>query len=177
MGQLPSSHSPTMISKLATSAVVASALVGCASSLEVSAPPLIQTALEVVSRASSSSKVLILLALKVAIIAFGLFSSAATARSSSDDTSLSQVDLTGGMCFLLYTSGQDEKMECIARAACESPVSAGKFSQAAKLWYKMHTIMGSIVPFQEKYVTILSTLDEAKEYGASNLDCSAKYNW
>jgi len=177
--------SRTMISKLASSALVASALVGCATALEVAQPPLIQTALEVVSRASSSSEVLtlnltnvlILLALKVAIIAFGLFSGAATARSSSDDTSLSQVDLTGGMCFLLYTSGEDEKLDCIARSACESPVSAGKFSQAAKLWYKMHTIMSSMVPFQEKYVTILSTIDEAKEYGSSNLDCSAKYSW
>jgi hypothetical protein len=174
-----------MISKFATTALVASALVSCAVALEVEAPPLIQTALEVVSRASSSSEVLtlnltnvlILLALKVAIIAFGLFSGAATARSSSDDTSLSQVDLTGGMCFLLYTSGEDAKLDCIARSACESPVSAGKFSQAAKLWYKMHTLMSSMVPFQEKYVTILSTIDEAQTYGASNLDCSAKYNW
>merc|ERR1712002_528482 len=73
------------------SAVIGSAMLALASAESLS-PPFLQTALEVVSRASSSSEVLslnltnliILLALKVAIVAFGLFSGGATGRSGAD---------------------------------------------------------------------------------------------
>ena len=51
---------------------------------------------------------------QVAIVAFGLFSGGATGRSGAD-SELSQADLTGGMCFLLYTGGDEEKLSCIAR--------------------------------------------------------------
>merc|ERR1712117_219828 len=100
---------------LSRSAVIGSAVLALASAESLS-PPFLQTALEVVSRASSSSEVLslnltnliILLALKVAIVAFGLFSGGATGRSGAD-SELSQADMTGGMCFLLYTGGEEEK--------------------------------------------------------------------
>merc|ERR1712001_148682 len=109
--------------------------------------PLLATALEVVSRASTSSEVLslnltnliILIALKVAIIVFGLVSGGATGRSG-EQTSVSQSDLTGGMCFLLYTGGDEDKLSCMARAACESPLAA------AKLWYTMNKLIQA-VPF------------------------------
>merc|ERR1719418_383507 len=114
------------IAAIAGSAMIAATI---AESLDA---PFLQTALEVVSRASSSSEVLslnltnliILLALKVAIVAFGLFSGGATGRSDTAGAELSQTDLTGGMCFLLYTGGDAEKLSCVARAACESPASA-----------------------------------------------------
>merc|ERR1719454_460347 len=112
--------------------------------------PFLQTALEVVSRASSSSEVLslnltnliILLALKVAIVAFGLFS---------------------GMCFLLYTGGDAERLSCVARAACESPASADNYLAAAKMWYKMHKLIKA-VPFTEKYQTVMQTVYQASEF-------------
>jgi len=150
---------------------------------ETSAPPFLQTALEVVSRASSSSEVLslnltnliILLALKVAIVAFGLFSGGAAGRSSTN-SELSQADMTGGMCFLLYTGGDEEKLSCIARAACDSPVSADNYLAAAKLWYKMHTIIKA-VPFSAKYQTIMETVYDAAEFSKNGGECSSKYSW
>ena len=55
-----------------------------------------------------------LLFFQVAIVAFGLFSGGAAGRSSTN-SELSQADMTGGMCFLLYTGGDEEKLSCIAR--------------------------------------------------------------
>merc|ERR1712168_418591 len=149
---------PSIMLTISRSAVIGSAMLALASAESLS-PPLLNTALEVVSRASSSSEVLslnltnlaILIGLKIAIVVFGLFSGAATARSSTGgNTELDQVDLTGGMCFLLYTGGDNEKLDCVARAACESPVSADNYLAAAKMWYKMHKLIQA-VPFSEKY--------------------------
>jgi len=162
MGSNTNTMSRAGIAAIAGSALIASTM---AEALDA---PFLQ-ALEVVSRASSSSEVLslnltnlvILLALKVAIVAFGLFSGGATGRSSigslteGADMSLSQNDMTGGMCFLLLTGGDEEKLSCVQRAACESPISAGNYLQAAKMWYKMHKII-KVIPFQEKYQNIMS---------------------
>merc|ERR1712027_191978 len=166
---------------LSRSAVIGSAVLALASAESLS-PPFLQTALEVVSRASSSSEVLslnltnliILLALKVAIVAFGLFSGGATGRSGAD-SELSQADMTGGMCFLLYTGGDEEKLNCVARAACESPVAADNYLAAAKMWYKMHKLIQA-VPFSEKYNVIMETLYSASEHAKAGGQCS-KYNW
>eukprot|EP00090_Calanus_glacialis_P043377 TRINITY_DN767_c0_g1_i2.p1 TRINITY_DN767_c0_g1~~TRINITY_DN767_c0_g1_i2.p1 ORF type:complete len:170 (-),score=42.99 TRINITY_DN767_c0_g1_i2:438-947(-) len=162
-------------------AVIGSAMLALASA-ETLSPPFLQTALEVVSRASSSSEVLslnltnliILLALKVAIVAFGLFSGGATGRSGTD-SELSQADMTGGMCFLLYTGGDEEKLSCIARAACDSPVSADNYLAAAKLWYKMHNIIKA-VPFSEKYNKVIDVVEAANNLGKSGGECS-KFGW
>merc|ERR1712142_889433 len=97
------------MSRAGIAAIAGSAMAAAAMAESIDAP-FLQTALEVVSRASSSSEVLslnltnlvILLALKVAIVAFGLFSGGATGRSGAD-SELSQADMTGGICFLLYT--------------------------------------------------------------------------
>jgi len=144
--------------------------------------PFLATALEVVSRASTSSEVLslnltnliILIALKVAIIVFGLVSGGATGRSG-EQTSVSQSDLTGGMCFLLYTGGDEDKLSCMARAACESPVAADNYLAAAKMWYKMHKLIQA-VPFNEKYTVIMETIYDAAEHAKTGGQCS-KYNW
>merc|ERR1712115_113761 len=173
---------------LSKSAVIGSAVLALAMAESIDAP-FLQTALEVVSRASSSSEVLslnltnlvILLALKVAIVAFGLFSGGATGRSSlgslteGADMSLSQNDMTGGMCFLLLTGGDEEKLSCVQRAACESPVSAGNYLQAAKMWYKMHKII-KVVPFQEKYQNIMVSVNDAMEHANAGGVCD-KYEW
>merc|ERR1711973_766499 len=170
------------MSRAGIAAIAGSAMVAAAMAESIDAP-FLQTALEVVSRASSSSEVLslnltnlvILLALKVAIVAFGLFSGGATGRSSlgslteGADMSLSQNDMTGGMCFLLLTGGDEEKLSCVQRAACESPVSAGNYLQAAKMWYKMHKII-KVVPFQEKYQNIMVSVNDAMEHANVSID-------
>merc|ERR1711973_772495 len=171
----------TMISKTALIGVTGAALVGVAAATSSASPPFVTTALEVVSRASSSSEVLslnltnliILFVLKVAIILIGLtFGSGATARSAGGgDITMDQVDLTGGMCFLLYTGGDEEKLNCIARAACESPVSADNYLAAAKMWYKMHNIIKAI-PFNAKYQTIMETVYEAAEFSKDGGECA-----
>merc|ERR1712194_201176 len=91
----------------------------------MSATPLVELTSELLARASSTSEVLtlnltnllILIVLKAIIFGFGLFSVGSSARSS-EDTSLSQADLSGGMCFIMYTSGAEEKLSCIQRTAC-----------------------------------------------------------
>merc|ERR1711973_715673 len=116
MGSNTNAMSRAGIAAIAGSAMVAAAM---AESLDA---PFLQTALEMVSRASSSSEVLslnltnliILLALKVAIVAFGLFSGGATGRSDSPHE-ITKEELTGGMCFLLYTAGDVSKMQIIYR--------------------------------------------------------------
>jgi hypothetical protein len=172
----------TGIAVIAGSALVATALAEAATLADA---PFLQTALEVVSRASSSSEVLslnltnlvILLALKVAIVAFGLFSGGATGRSQTEgtDVGLSQTDMTGGMCFLLLTGGDEEKISCVQRSACESPISASNYLQAAKMWYKMHKLIKAI-PFEEKYQTIMVSVNEAMEHGNDGNSCE-KYLW
>merc|ERR1719474_2050732 len=73
------------------------------------------------------------------------------------------------MCFLLYTGGDNEKLDCVARAACESPVSADRFVQAGKMWYKMHSIIQA-VPFNHKYHHIMEKVNEATAHGLSPED-------
>merc|ERR1712026_548087 len=166
--------SEAMISR---SAILGSAILALSAAEEI---PFLETALQVVSRASTSSEVLspnltILIALKIAIVVFGLVSGGATARSGEAPTSVSKSDLTGGMCFLLYTGGDEEKLNCVARAACESPVAADNYLAAAKMWYKMHKLIQA-VPFSEKYNVIMETLYSASEHAKSGGNCS-KYNW
>ena len=91
--------------------------------------PLLETAMEVVARATSSSSVIslnltgviILVVLKIALIAFSFLNFGGAgqqlfgARSLYTPPGYSASDLTGAMCFLLYTNGDDNKMECIKR--------------------------------------------------------------
>jgi len=163
-------------------AAIGSAMLGLAAAQDA---PLLTTALEVMSRASTSSEVLslnltnliILIALKVAIIVFGLVSGGGvTGRSSeTEQTAVTPADLTGGMCFLLYTGGDEDKLSCMARAACESPVAADNYLAAAKMWYKMHKLIQA-VPFNEKYTVIMETVYSAAEHAKKGGECS-KYNW
>merc|ERR1712106_493316 len=106
MGSQLAAYLPSATMSLYRSIAVGSAMVAMASAFEIDeGAPLIQTALEMVSRASSSSEVLslnltnliILLALKIAIVAFGLFSGGATGRSDSQNQipETSSEELTG----------------------------------------------------------------------------------
>merc|ERR1711971_400963 len=159
-------------------AALGSAMLGLAAAQDA---PLLTTALEVMSRASTSSEVLSLnltnlIILKVAIIVFGLVSGGGvTGRSSEEATAVTPSDLTGGMCFLLYTGGDEDKLGCMARAACESPVAADNYLAAAKMWYKMHKLIQA-VPFNEKYTVIMETVYSAAEHAKKGGECS-KYNW
>ena len=47
------------------------------------------------------------------------------------------------MCFLMYTSGAEEKFDCVLRTACEDPYLATDYLTAAKMWYKMHKLLAS----------------------------------
>merc|ERR1711944_249256 len=152
---------------LSRTAIVGSAMLALAAAQDEA--PLLATALEVVSRASTSSEVLSLnltnlIALKVAIIVFGLVSGGGvTGRSGDAPNALTQSDLTGGMCFLLYTGGDETKLSCIARAACESPSEADNYLSAAKLWYKMSKLIKA-VPFNTRYTSIMETVYDAAEH-------------
>jgi len=143
-----------------------------------------------VGRASSTSEVLtlnltnllILLVLKALIFGFGLFSvgggAGAIGRSSDEPLSVTQSDLTGGMCFLMYTSGAEEKLDCLKRTACEDPYVVSDYLTAAKVWYNLSKLpMFSFIPFEEKYTTIFNAMTEASEYGKQGSECSARFNW
>jgi hypothetical protein len=147
--------------------------------------PMIATAMEFMARASSTSEVLtlnltnllILLVLKALIFGFGLFSVGGAGRSL-DGPSVSQSELTGGMCFLMYTSGDESKFDCVQRTVCEDPYLASDYLTAAKMWYKMHNMLKSIVPFSEKYSKIMYAVQEASEYGKqADAVCANKYSW
>jgi len=154
------------------------------------ANPMLNTAIEFIARASSTSEVLtlnltnllILLVLKALIFGFGLFSVGGVGGvgRSADEVAepfITQADMTGGMCFLMYTSGAEEKLECLQRTSCEEPYLAGKYLTAAKMWYKMHKYLKSVIPFDEKYAKIMYGVKEASDFGKTGDDCSKKYSW
>merc|ERR1712109_299829 len=107
------------------------------------------------------------------IFGFGLFSVGSSARSS-EETSLSQADLSGGMCFIMYTSGAEEKLSCIQRTACEDPKTASEYATSAKMVYKVHKMVG--LNFSPKYETVLNALEDAKSHALAGGDCSV-YAW
>merc|ERR1711997_536982 len=139
--------------------------------------PLIKTAMEVLARATSSSQVIsfnltgviILIVLKIAVIAYSVLQGGVTGRSSSlySPPGYSPADLTGGMCFLLYTNGEEDKLNCLSRAVCESPEVGSQYRAAAKLWYKMHKIINA-VPYSEKYTNVVESLENANTLRGSN---------
>merc|ERR1719266_118228 len=95
-------------------------------------------------------------------------------KRSAEETSLSQADLSGGMCFIMYTSGAEEKLSCIQRTACEDPKTASEYATAAKMVYKVHKMVG--LNFSPKYETVLNALEDAKSHSLRGGDC-AVYNW
>merc|ERR1712045_1112726 len=146
--------------------------------------PLIKTAMEVLARATSSSQVLsfnltgviILIVLKIAVIAYSVLQDGVTGRSSLySPPGYSPADLTGDMCFLLYTNGEEDKLNCLSRAVCESPEVGSQYLAAAKLWYKMHKII-SAVPYSEKYTKVVDSLKAANTIGQQGEDCS-QFSW
>lgn len=107
--------------------------------------------MELLARASSTSEVLtlnltnllILLVLKALIFGFGLFSFGGTGRSADSQQGLiSESDITGGSCFLMYTAGVDTKLSCIKRVACEDRPTAYSYKTAAKMAHRMSKYLG-----------------------------------
>jgi len=145
---------------------------------------LLTNAMELLARASSTSEVLtlnitnliILLIAKAIIIGVGVAigSGGSSSARSSDAGYFSQTDLTGGMCFMMYTSGADEKLSCIQRSACDDPKTAADYVTAAKMWYKVHKLLD--IPFGPKYEVVLSALEDAKDHALAGGDCSI-YKW
>ena len=136
-----------------------------------SSSSLLDTAGDLVARALSSSNVLtlnltnvvILVILKIIIFVGGLFVLNSSSSSSSsyggglfgraDDpdaagsqppaAGLTTTDLRGGMCFLLYTSGAEDRLGCLLQAACEDPLSADRYLSAAKMWQQANQLLKS----------------------------------
>jgi hypothetical protein len=153
----------TMRGAMYSGAVLAALLASASASEEDLSSPMIRTAMEFLGRASTTSNVLtlnltnllILLILKAIIIGFGIFAAGGgslggglggnigRSADGEDKRIVSQSDMTGGMCFLMYTSGAEEKMACVQRTACEDPYLATDYVTAAKMWYKMHKLMSS----------------------------------
>lgn len=150
---------------------------------------LLNTAMEFMARVSSTSEVLtinltslaILIGLKILFIGAGIFGFAnggfftGRRRSDEDGLSVKQSELTGGMCFMMYTAGAIEKLSCIQRTACEDPEAATNYLTAAKMWHKMHKLM-QVVPFNEGYVSIMNAVQDATEHSLNGGDCSV-YKW
>lgn len=136
--------------KLLCGAIVLAACMAGAMAQEGS--PLVATTMEFLARATGTSEVLtinitnlIILAVLSGIVIFGgAFIGFGTARSSDSGVHVPEITqglLTGGMCFMMYTSGDIEKLSCVKRSACEDPKTASDYLSAAKLWYKMHKLM------------------------------------
>ena len=62
-----------------------------------------------------------MIVLKIAVIAYTLFSTGNASetlfasRSLHDPAGYAPSDLTGAMCFLLFTNGDESKLSCVAR--------------------------------------------------------------
>jgi len=177
-----------------TAAVMAACLLASAHAAEEQSQ-LLKTAYEFMARASSTSEVLtlnltnlaILIGLKIIFFGFGIFGFAnggflgggnnSGKRRSNEDTatSLKQSELTGGMCFIMYTSGEIDKLSCVQRTACEDPDTATNYLTAAKMWHKMHKLM-KVVPFNQGYVSVMNAIEDATEHSLNGGDCSI-YKW
>ena len=139
---------------------------------------------ELLARASSTSEVLtlnltnliILILLKGIVFGMGMFSvsSVFSARSAQETSIVSKSDLSGGMCFILYASGAEEKLSCIQRTACEDPKTASEYAIAAKMVHKIHKMVGA--NFSSKYETVLNALEDAKSHSLRGGDCTV-YPW
>lgn len=143
---------------------------------------LVSTALEFLARASSTSEVLtlnltnliILIILKAIIFGFGLFAVGGNARSADDGPAFTETDLTGGMCFMMFTAGADDKLRCIQKAACKDPKTASQYTTAGKMMYKLHQMFD--MPFSPKYEAVLNAVEDAKQHSIGGGDCSV-YQW
>jgi len=164
---------------LASGAVLAAVLAGASAEEQM---PIVANAMEMLARASSTSEVLtlnltnllILLVLKALIFGFGLFSVGGTGRSAEESV-VTPADMTGGMCFMMFMSGAEEKLSCIERTACEDPYLATDYLTAAKMIYKGYKLVGMHIA--DKYATVMNSVNDALEYGKSGAECSAKYHW
>lgn len=161
-------------------------MAACVAAAQAEENPLIATTMEFLARASSTSEVLtlnltnllILLALKGLLLAFGFisFGSSSNYRSSDyNSPSIKQSDLTGGMCFMMYTAGDLEKLSCVQRSACEDPKTATDYLTAAKMWYKMHKMM-KVVPFTDTYFNIMNAVQDATDHSLNGGECS-HFKW
>merc|ERR1739838_124678 len=115
-----------------------------------------------------------LLVLKALIFGFGLFSVGGTGRSA-EGVAVTPADMTGGMCFMMFMSGAEEKLSCIERTACEDPYLATDYLTAAKMLYKVHKILG--IEFEERYSKTMFAIQEAAEFGKSGVECAGAYKW
>jgi len=167
---------------LYSGAVLAAVIAGASASGPQEEMPVVQEALEFLARASSTSEVLtlnltnllILLVLKALIFGFGLFSVGGTGRSA-EGVAVTPADMTGGMCFMMFMSGAEEKLSCIERTACEDPYLATDYLTASKMIYKGYKIVGMHIA--DKYATVMNAVNDALEHGKTGGDCSAKYHW
>jgi len=130
-------------------------LVSALVSAQDASAPLMETAMEIIARATTSSSVLsfnltgvvILIILKIAMVAYALLNTGNFdlnvfgSRSLYSPPGYTESDLTGAMCFLLYTNGNEDKINCLSRATCESPELATDYLSAAKMWFKMHQLI------------------------------------
>jgi hypothetical protein len=140
---------------LAVSYLIMAVVTGAATPPSTSS--LLDTAGDLVARALSSSNVLtlnltnvvILVVLKIIIFVGGMFvlnstSGGTYGRAEDVDAAgnskpaVTPNDLRGGMCFLLYTSGAEDRLGCLLQAACEDPLSADRYLQAAGWWQQAH---------------------------------------
>jgi len=144
---------------------------------------LVPTALEFMARATSTSEVLtlnltnllILIVLKALIFGFGIFLQGPSSTARSDDASLvTESELTGGMCFLMFSAGDDTKLSCVQKAACNDIDTFRGYTDAGKMMYKLHKMLG--MDFSDKYTDVLNAVTEATEHGAQGGNC-AKYQW
>ena len=133
---------------LYSGAVLAAVIAGASADADTEMP-VVQQAVEFLGMARTTSEVLtlnltnllILLVLKALIFGFGLFSVGGTGRSA-EGVAVTPADMTGGMCFMMFMSGAEEKLSCIERTACEDPYLATDYLTASKMIYKGYKIVG-----------------------------------
>ncbi|TRY71865.1 hypothetical protein TCAL_03155 [Tigriopus californicus] len=169
-----------------TAAVVATCIAS-AYATEEPANPMISLGMEFLARAASTSEVLTLnipnliglLILKAILVGIGVFAvgggGGINGRSDDDGFPIKQSDITGGMCFMMFTAGDLDKLSCIQRTACEDPKTASDYLTAGKMWQKLNSYM-KVIPFDREYYDIMVAVQTAVDHSLKGGDCKI-YHW
>jgi hypothetical protein len=75
---------------------------------------------------------------------------------------------------MMHMAGDESKLSCVQRTACNEPKVATEYNTASKMMYKMFKLLNVDVP--DTYINVMSAVEDAKNEALKGGNC-AKYNW
>lgn len=147
---------------------------------------LIRTAIDLMARATSSSEVIAVNMLLVPVVILGfilvalfMFMTTSAANSntarSAEDNYLSTDNLTGGLCYLMVITGDEEKLSCVQKHACYKPDQALKLALFGDMVLTAYNALDGL-PVDDMQAAAKSAIADAREHSLNNGDCDI-YSW